>query len=436
MMSVRFSRQPDLHDSEHDDSLQHHLEFGRGRPTHIVLLRDNPGGRRMAAQEGAPLAGIMAEAADGRVDVMHGGMGIAAAVLSEEAAAKLRSRAGIEAVYPNQMRRLPPLMASSAEDSPDQGRTLRHAARSRDAPDPGRSSARRASESRDGLPWNLGLIGIHADYRPDGDGTSVAVLDTGIDLEHPDIAARGRDLLVAQSFVADETFHDANGHGTHCAGVISGYVAGPGGRLGVAPRARLLVGKVLDDEGYGYDDDILRGILWAFRNDARVISMSLCSDRAVGQPGSDLYEQIARRLLEEGRGALLVAAAGNASLRPHATAPVSDPACCGSIVSVGAIGRNMEVADFSPRKMDHGAVDIVAPGVAIRSWDKRGGYKMLSGTSTACPHVAGAAALMFARHADAGAASVRQLLIESARPLGDPLDYGAGLVQVPGTSDL
>jgi len=204
-----------------------------------------------------------------------------------------------------------------------------------------------------------------------------------------------------------------------------------GVRLGISPKINLLVGKVLDDSGHGYDTDIMAGVEWAWANGARVISMSFCSDRGEDLPGSELYERMARRMLESEPSVLLVAAAGNGSVRPYQTAPVADPACCPSIVSVGAIGADLAVASFSARQMDHGGLDIVAPGVEILSWGLGSTYCALSGTSMACPHVAGAAALIFANDPAATAASVRAQLIRTAKPVGPADDYGAGIVQVP-----
>src|SRR5690606_17492651 len=141
-----------------------------------------------------------------------------------------------------------------------------------------------------------------------GAGIAVAVLDTGLDLEHPDFAGRDVD---ARSFVAGQTVQDAQGHGTHVAGTARGPLAPSSGRrYGVAHEARLMVGKVLGDDGTGTDADILAGMSWAISSGAQIISMSLGADvRAV----STAYETAGRRALAA--GTLVIAAAGNNARR-------------------------------------------------------------------------------------------------------------------------
>ena len=130
-------------------------------------------------------------------------------------------------------------------------------------------------------------------------------------------------------------------------------------------------------------------------------------------------------------GSLLIAAAGNASTRYHLHAAVGDHACCPSIISVGAVNLDGKIADFSAKRLDHGEVDVVAPGINIKSWATGGGYRLMSGSSMACPHAAGVAALLFEAFPTATATEVREMLLASALPLGDPDDYGASIVQAP-----
>jgi subtilisin family serine protease len=282
-----------------------------------------------------------------------------------------------------------------------------------------------------GLSWCLDMVNVTAASRFTGRGVSVAVLDTGIDLQHPDLAGRVVEGDTAQSFVPNETVQDGHGHGTHCAGVVTGPVQSASGtRYGVAPDATLLVGKVLSNAGSGFDDGILDGMAWAAEHGARVLSMSLGSRRNAGQPFSVAYERVAQNLLES--GVLVVAAAGNGSSRPFFTRPVENPAACPSILAVAAVDRARRVAPFSCRKMDDvGEVNVSAPGVSVLSAWTGGGFRSISGTSMATPHVAGVAALCLESRPELTARELWRALESAAQALGDPNDFGEGLVQAP-----
>ncbi len=281
--------------------------------------------------------------------------------------------------------------------------------------------------------WCLTLIGIGPNFTgPTGKGVKVAVLDTGIDLEHPDFAGRFPGGNNTANFIAGQTIQDGYGHGTHCAGIIAGPVQSAGGRrYGVSPDAELLIGKVLNDQGSGYDDQILDGIVWAADAGARVISMSLGSARGMDEPFSDLYEVVAENLLNDGAGTLIVAAAGNERIRQIFTKPVGNPAACPSILAVAAVGQDRQVGRFSCRQMDEiGKVAISAPGVQVySSWTGKG-FKTISGTSMATPHTAGVAALYLQEQPTLTASELVSLLRTRAEPLGDPKDFGNGLVRI------
>ena len=282
--------------------------------------------------------------------------------------------------------------------------------------------------------WALEMIGIGPEYsRFTGKGIKVAVLDTGIDLGHPDFTGRLTDGDNAVSFVMRESVQDGHGHGSHCAGVVGGPRQSAGGRrYGVAPDVQLLIGKVLSNAGTGYDDQIIDAIDWANDAGARVISMSLGSVRDVNGRYATLYENIGRVLLDSNPGALIVAAAGNESARPHYTQPVGNPAACPSFMSVAATDENRGIAAFSCRKMDNiGEVDISAPGVSIFSAWANGRFWTDSGTSMATPHVAGVAALYIEQDPNATAREVWQKLQRHALPAGAREDFGAGIVQAP-----
>ncbi|SHI14299.1 S8 family serine peptidase [Pollutimonas bauzanensis] len=264
-----------------------------------------------------------------------------------------------------------------------------------------------------------------------GKGIRLAVLDTGLDLEHPDFAGRG---IVSRSFVEGQAVQDGNGHGTHCAGIAGGPAApGRPPRYGVAGEAELYIGKVLGDEGGGADGGVLDGINWAVENQCQIVSMSLGSALQDGQGYSRIFEEVARRALAA--GTVIIAAAGNDSRRPEFIAPVSHPANCPSILAVAAVDQDLQIAPFSSGGLveDGGQVDVAAPGVAVTSsWPAPQMYNTISGTSMATPFVSGIAAL----HAQADPAArgrvLLNLILQNTRRLALPSrDVGAGLIQAP-----
>jgi len=279
--------------------------------------------------------------------------------------------------------------------------------------------------------WCLSLMGLGPDFSgPSGRGIKVAVLDTGLDLLHPDFVGRVHADNV-QDFSGSNGPQDVQGHGTHCAGIIAGPRASKSGtRYGIAPDVILLVGKVLNDSGRGSDDNILSGMTWAARNGARIISMSLGSPRNAGQSFSPVYERIASRLKRE--NVVIVAAAGNESFRPSFIAPVGNPAACPSILAIGAMDNSKAVGSFSCGGVDPvDRVNIAAPGVAVFSSIPvaKGSFGLKSGTSMATPYVAGALALYLEAEAPGNLdALLSRVRTDGSRP---ERDFGRGLVLVP-----
>jgi subtilisin len=278
--------------------------------------------------------------------------------------------------------------------------------------------------------WGLQATrGLSSRYS--GRGIRVAILDTGLDLQHPDFAGR---TIVSQSFVAGLPVDDANGHGTFCAGVACGpRQPAQRPRYGIAFGADLYIAKVLDDNADGTDGNVLAGIDWAVRNNCAVISISLGCPVAPGDSYPHVYEQVAARALAA--GSLLIAPAGNESQRPDTIAPVEHPANCPSILAIGAVDPSLAVAPFSNGGLNPngGEVDLAAPGIAIVSAAPRPTlYQTASGTSMAAPYAAGIAALLAEANPTARGAALKGLLLQSFLALvAAARDVGAGLVQAP-----
>jgi len=311
----------------------------------------------------------------------------------------------------------------------------------------------------DGVAWGVSAVGaIKSAY--DGEGITVAVLDTGIDPDHSSFAG----VNVIRKNFTKEVDEDIHGHGTHCAGTIFGRDV-DGIRIGVARGVnRAVIGKVLGTGG-GSSANIASAIQWAVNEGAHVISMSLGIDFpgfveyltntqgfAVKPATSmaleayranvNLFNQVAGHLSAMGaftQGAIVVAASGNESNRPGYEIAVGPPAAATGIIAVGALGQEsggLKVADFSNTQ-----VNISAPGVNVFSAKLGGGLIAMSGTSMATPHAAGVAVLhaqkMLQMTGRVDALTVTSNLIASGdyAPIltgyRDYEDVGAGIVQSP-----
>lgn len=261
------------------------------------------------------------------------------------------------------------------------------------------------------MDWGVAAIEANQVWSAyEGAGVNVAVIDTGIDLQHSDLKVIGGATFVPRTTGYD----DDNGHGSHVAGIIAARNNAIG-IVGVAPKAELYAVKVLDKRGSGYVSNVILGIEWAIDHNMDVINMSL---------GSNTGSQFLYDALESAKikGILSIAAAGNDS------GPVDFPGAYNNTVAVGATDSLNTIAWFSSFGPE---IDVVAPGVNIYSASKANDYKTLSGTSMATPHVAGLAVLYKDKYPNATLDDFLQALAGSSLDLGDAgfdVHYGHGLV--------
>jgi len=218
-----------------------------------------------------------------------------------------------------------------------------------------------------------------------GKGITVAILDTGCEISHPDLKDR---IIGGRNFTDDDRsnpdlYSDYNGHGTHVAGTIAAS-ENLAGVIGAAPEASLLIVKVLNKAGSGKYEWIIKGIHHAIEQKADIISMSL------GGP-SDVPELHAAIQTAVEKNILVVCAAGNEGDGDDSTNEFAYPGCYNEVISVGAINLERGSSDFTNSNNE---IDLVAPGEGILSTYLNGKYATLSGTSMAAPHVSGALALI------------------------------------------
>jgi hypothetical protein len=268
--------------------------------------------------------------------------------------------------------------------------------------------------------WDLGL---------DGQGTTIAVLDTGVDAGHPDLAGQ---VVATQNFTDEADAEDRQGHGTHVASLAAGTGAGAdGARMGLAPGAEVISGKVLDNEGQGQESWVIAGMEWAVDQGADVVNLSLSGQSDGDNPVDEALEALAAE-----SDTLFVAAAGNAGGRTGGAYSIGSPGTSPSALTVGAVTAEDYLASFSSRGPTWGTYrlkpDLAAPGVELlgaKAGARDGDlYTAKTGTSMASPVVAGAAALLRQQHPDWSAEQVKARLMSTADPNNwyNAWTYGAG----------
>jgi subtilisin family serine protease len=269
------------------------------------------------------------------------------------------------------------------------------------------------------IPW--GIDRIEADLvwnRTTGLGVKVAVVDTGIDLDHPDLInnIKGNVNCINPRKSGD----DDNGHGTHVAGIIAA-VNNQIGVIGVGPEISLYAVKVLDRNGKGWLSDLIEGLEWCINNKMDIVNMSLGSSS-----DNQSFHDAIRKAYEA--GIIQVAAAGNNGLTDGS---IDYPAKYPETIAVSAVGQNSDGSLYPANFSSYGPeIDLTAPGVSIKSTYINGNYKTFDGTSMATPHVSGVAALTISIKGRMSPDELKTYLKNRAENLGlDPYKQGAGLIR-------
>lgn len=275
-------------------------------------------------------------------------------------------------------------------------------------------------------PWGIAKVNGGSG----GAGITVAVLDTGVDKDHPDLVGNIKDCVTKVTHFKLDTRNcqDAHGHGTHVSGTVLANGGSDGlGIYGVAPDAGLIAVKVCDRRGYCYGDDMAAGVYYAADKGANIISMSIGGN----SPDSEVLAAIDYAV---NKGVLVVAAAGNDG---PGYGSIDYPAAYVKVVAAGAIDSSEAVPDWSSRGVNDGdyeieerEVEFGVPGVSVESTYKDGCYAYMSGTSMATPHLSGLAAKLWQGSA-AGTRTYLQSIAKDIWQSGDDTASGFGLPIAP-----
>ncbi|MEU4163342.1 S8 family serine peptidase [Actinoplanes sp. NPDC026670] len=268
--------------------------------------------------------------------------------------------------------------------------------------------------------WSLTTLKADEAWKKStGAGVTVAVIDSGVDSRHPDLAANVLSGYDATTDTAGPTT-DAHGHGTHVAGTIAAVTGNAVGIAGMAPNVKILPVKVLGANGSGNMSDAAEGIIWATDHGAKILNMSLGSTQKVTAVTNAIN-------YARSKGVTVIAAMGNSRT---SGSPTSYPAADTGVIGVAATDSNDRVATYSTAG---NYADVAAPGTNILSTypTSRGGYKTMSGTSMASPHVAAVAALLKSANPALTPDQIETTLEKTATDLGTPgfdNDFGNGRI--------
>lgn len=269
------------------------------------------------------------------------------------------------------------------------------------------------------VPWGIERIGAGS-LSFMGEGVKLAIIDTGVEVIHPDLIDNIKGGISTVSYTA--SYSDDNGHGTHVAGTVAA-LSNNFGVLGAASKAQIYSIKALEANGSGYLSDIIEGIDWAIANRVQIVNMSLGTTANI----QSFHEAIKKA---HASGIIIVAAAGNDG------GPVNYPAAYPEVVAVSALDQNNSLTSWSSRGQE---IMFSAPGLQIPSTYKGKTYADMSGTSMASPHVAGAVAVLKSANPFATRERVLQSLKDGVLDLGivgrDDL-YGWGLINLPDSLNL
>ncbi|MFJ7934348.1 S8 family peptidase [Sporosarcina sp. NPDC096371] len=287
----------------------------------------------------------------------------------------------------------------------------------------------KATALTDSIPKQFSMLKATPDLTTPytGKGVKVALIDSGIDVSHPDLKVAGGICTLPKEDCAIGTPYDDDfGHGTHVAGIIAGQ-----NKMGIAPNVELYAIKTIDKHDVGRTTDIIAGVEWAIKNDIEILNMSITTNR--DDPALKLMLEKAYQ-----KGMILVAAAGNEEIGNKIDA-VQYPAKYPTVIAVSAITpdkRHLFESSIGPE------VELAAPGSGIISTfpkqldddGEQDGYKEMSGTSMASPHVTGIIALLKERFPDISNTKLRAILANAAEDIGESgrdKEFGYGLVQYP-----
>lgn len=280
------------------------------------------------------------------------------------------------------------------------------------------SSSSLSTISKEESYWNIQTMNAPTAWAEGytGKGVKIAVIDSGADMDHPDLNLAGGVTMVE----GQDSYEDYNGHGTNVAGIISAKRNGSG-VVGIAPDAEVYAVKAMDDKGYIALSDVVEGIDWAIENDMDIVNMSIAipfKSQILGESMKKAHDE----------GLVLVAGAGNSGTPSGTGDTVEYPAGYDEVIAVSAIDQSKERAIFSSTGNQ---VEFTAPGTDVISTYLNGKYAISSGTSQATPHVTGLIALLMEKYPHYSNEEIRAELMKLAEDLGDEgrdAWYGYGLV--------